>query len=76
MGIRVRDKNPRELMRAIDALGEMKWMQTFFADAAVEASRLAPGKRDRVLAQIALARPLIVEEGALEALLAWKGPAC
>lgn len=45
-------------MRAIEAWGEVKRLQTFFADAETEANRLGPEERDRALARIANARLL------------------
>jgi hypothetical protein len=72
--IRVRDEARRDLMRAIEAWGEVKRLQAFFADAEMEAGRLGSEGRDRALIRIAQARVLIGEQDALGALLSWKSP--
>lgn len=72
--IRAREDARKDLMRAIDAWGEVKRIEAFFAGAEAEAKRLEPDERDRALARIALARVLIGEQDALGALLSWKSP--
>lgn len=72
--IRVRDEARKDLMRAIEAWGEVKRLHAFFADAETEARRLGSDERDRALARIARACVLIGEQDALGALLSWKSP--
>ena len=72
--IRVREESRKDLVRAIEAWGEVKQHQAFFADAEKEASGLEPQKREQALARIGLAREMIGEREALESLLAWKSP--
>lgn len=61
-------------MRTIEAWGQVKRLQAFLADAETEAGRLGSEDRDRALSRIALARELIGEQEALEALVAWRSP--
>ena len=72
--VRVRKESLAELLAVISSWGEMKRMQAFFEEADIEAERLEPGNRELARERIRLARALIGDRQALEALLAWRSP--
>jgi hypothetical protein len=72
--IRAREEARKDLLRAIDAWGEVRRIHAFLTEAGAAAESLQPDERDRARARIELARVLIGEQDALDALLAWRGP--
>ena len=72
--VRVRKESLAELLAVISSWGEMKRMQAFFEEADIEAERLEPGNRELARERIRLARALIGDRQALDALLAWRSP--
>ena len=72
--VRVRKESLAELLAVISSWGEVKRMQAFFEEADIEAERLEPGNRELARERIRLARALIGDRQALEALLAWRSP--
>lgn len=72
--VRAREEARKELLQAIDAWGEVRRIQAFLNDAEATAASLQPDEREGALAKIELARKLIGEQSALDALLAWRSP--